>query len=95
MGFCFILPERCHDYDLYRGYKVVVNEPRPYLHHEEYRSRYAHYRGYYDHQPALKNIGINIMTCDEDGPGNGQVMVMRMAIIKKITARKKNSRYSI
>ena len=41
--FTSTLPQRYHSYDLYRGYKVVLNEPRPYLHHEEYRARYAHY----------------------------------------------------
>jgi hypothetical protein len=44
MDFASSLPERYHSYDIYRGYKVVVNEHRPYLHHEVYRSKYAHYR---------------------------------------------------
>ncbi len=69
--FASSLPERCRNYDLYRGYKVVLNEPRPYLHHEEYRSRYAYYRGYYDHQPPLREHGNKHYDHDEDGPGNG------------------------
>ena len=75
--FATSLPERCRNYDLYRGYKVVINEPRPYLHHDEYRSRYAHYRGYYDHQPVLREHGNKHYDRDdhddhdEDGPGNG------------------------
>ncbi len=67
--FASSLPERCRNYDLYRGYKVVFNEPRPYLHHDEYRARYAHYCGYYDHQPVLHEHG-NKHYDDEDGPGN-------------------------
>jgi hypothetical protein len=39
------LPSRYRGYDLYSGYKVVVNEPRPYLRFEEHRMRYAPYRG--------------------------------------------------
>jgi hypothetical protein len=69
--FANTLPEKCRNYNLYRGYKVVINEPRPYLHHEEYRSRYAHYRGYYDHQTALRAHGNKHYEHDEDGPVNG------------------------
>jgi len=42
------LPARYRGFDLYHSYKVVVNEPRPYLHHDVYRSRYAGYRGRYN-----------------------------------------------
>ncbi|HET7002980.1 MAG TPA: hypothetical protein VFI33_16755 [Puia sp.] len=62
--FATSLPPRCSSYNLYRGYKVVINDPRPYLHHENYRVRYAHYREYYDHQPVLRDHR-------DDGPGNG------------------------
>jgi hypothetical protein len=64
------LPQRCHDYDLYRGYKVVINEPRPYRNHGYYRSRYAHYRNYYGHQTVLRDHR-NKHDDDGDGPGNG------------------------
>lgn len=37
------LPYMYRDYDLYRGYKVVINEPRPYLHCDVYRERYRPY----------------------------------------------------
>ncbi|GAB2815538.1 hypothetical protein [Ferruginibacter profundus] len=43
--FSAALPAQYRDYDLYSCYKVVVNEPRPYLRCDEYRSRYASYRG--------------------------------------------------
>ena len=46
--FSAALPARYHGYDLYSGYKVVLNEPRPYLHHAVYRERYAPYRGRHD-----------------------------------------------
>ena len=73
-----ILPPRYHDYDLYRGYKVVINEPKPYLHHDRYRTQYVRYREYYDHQPVLREHGYNRDEYherrdehDEHGPGNG------------------------
>lgn len=40
-----VLPPRYANYDLYRGYKVVINEPRPYLHAATYRAKYAPYKG--------------------------------------------------
>lgn len=39
------LPPRFHDYDLYHGYKVVINEPNPWYHHDRYRVQYQGYRG--------------------------------------------------
>ncbi|WP_202630187.1 hypothetical protein [Sediminibacterium roseum] len=40
------LPPRYGNYDLYTGYKVVVNEPRPYLRADYYRSNYGKYKGW-------------------------------------------------
>ena len=34
------LPPRYRDYDLYRSYKVVINEPRPWRRNEVYREKY-------------------------------------------------------
>jgi hypothetical protein len=42
--FATSLPERCRSYDMYRGYKVVINEPAPYRHCEIYRERYGRYK---------------------------------------------------
>ena len=50
------LPYRYRNYDLYGGYKVVMNDyrgNRPYEHFREYRTRYA--RGYRGHEQ--RNIG--------------------------------------
>jgi hypothetical protein len=52
--FSAYLPVRYRSYDLYSGYKVVVNEPRPYLHANVYRTRYAPYRGRHD-QVIIRN----------------------------------------
>ena len=66
--FAAALPERCRDYDLYRGYKVVINEPQPWLHHEMYRTRYVQYRNCRDRQPVLRD---DRHRGDPDGPGHG------------------------
>lgn len=42
------LPARHRGYDLHRGQKVVINSPRPYLRHHNYRSQY----GYASYAPA-------------------------------------------
>lgn len=50
------LPSRYRDYDLYNGYKVVMNDYHgrtPYYNHSQYRTRYA--RGYRGH--AQRSIG--------------------------------------
>jgi hypothetical protein len=47
--FAYNLPAR-FNYDIYSGYKVVVNEPQPYRHAEMYRTKYAGYRGNHGQQ---------------------------------------------
>jgi hypothetical protein len=69
--FAASLPYRYHSYDLYRGYKVVIDEPRPYLHHDQYKVRYAQYRGCYDHQPVLRDHRNEYQDQYAEGPGNG------------------------
>lgn len=43
--FSNALPSRYGGYDLYNGYKVVVNDPRPYLRPDVYRVKYGKYKG--------------------------------------------------
>ena len=54
--FSASLPPRYRDYDLYSSYKVVVNEPRPYLRNDFYRTRYSGYRGRRD-QVIIRDRG--------------------------------------
>ncbi len=42
--FAAALPARFHNVDLYHTYKVVLNEPRPYLHHDEHVRKYAEFK---------------------------------------------------
>jgi hypothetical protein len=48
------LPTRYSNYDVYTGYKVVINEPTPYRNAEMYRSQYGGYRGRHD-QEIIRN----------------------------------------
>jgi hypothetical protein len=45
------LPSRYHDYDLFKSYKVVVNERNPWRNHGNYREKYANYKGRRDQEP--------------------------------------------
>ena len=42
------LPPRYANYDVYHGYKVVINHPDPWRNGAVYRARYARYRGYHE-----------------------------------------------
>jgi hypothetical protein len=44
--FAACLPAPYRSYDLYRGYKIVINDPAPYQRCDYYRRQYGHYRGY-------------------------------------------------
>ncbi|CAL1520692.1 hypothetical protein [Chitinophaga sp. MM2321] len=52
--FASSLPSR-YRYDLYRGYKVVINDPRPYLHADVYRGKYGRYKGWYGRQTVIRD----------------------------------------
>jgi hypothetical protein len=49
------LPARYHSYDLYSGYKVVINEPKPYLHFNNHRAEYAKYKGWKGKQVVIRD----------------------------------------
>ncbi|MBI3883097.1 MAG: hypothetical protein HY305_02490 [Sphingobacteriales bacterium] len=42
------LPPRYRDFDIYHSYKVVINEDKPYLRNDVYRSKYVGYKGRHD-----------------------------------------------
>ena len=42
------LPVRFGSFDIYHSYKVVINEPKPYLHHNNYKVKYVSYKGKHD-----------------------------------------------
>ena len=53
--FATSLPSRYSYYNLYSGYKVVINEPRPYLHFTTHRVTYAKYKGNNGRQVIIRN----------------------------------------
>ena len=53
--FSASLPYRYRNYDLYSGYKVVVNRPRPYLNFRNDRVQYARYKGFHNQQENFRD----------------------------------------
>lgn len=53
--FAASLPGRYRGYDLYSGYKVVINEQRPYDHFYDHRDRYARYRNWRGRQECIRD----------------------------------------
>jgi hypothetical protein len=56
--FAYNLPPAYRSYNLYSGYKVVINQPKPYMYHNTYRVKYAKYKGHKG-QGNWKNHGSN------------------------------------
>ena len=48
------LPHAYRHYDLYRGYKVVINEHRAYRYYNSHKVKYAGYNGYKGHGKKYK-----------------------------------------
>ena len=48
--FAAQLPPRFHNFDLYRSYKVVLNEREPWRNHAIYREKYISFKGRHDQQ---------------------------------------------
>ena len=48
--FAASLPGRCGNYDLYNGYKVVINERDPWCHFNNHRVQYAPFRYRHDQE---------------------------------------------
>jgi hypothetical protein len=73
------LPSRYGNYDLYNGYKVVLNDNNPFTRAEDYRARYARYRNWNGerqvllrdkHDERYKNNGPG--RSDHEDRGNGK-----------------------
>ncbi|MBC7915339.1 MAG: hypothetical protein H7Y07_14585 [Pyrinomonadaceae bacterium] len=55
-AFSNSLPSRYNSYNLYNGYKVVMNTPKPYLYHDQHKVKYAKYKGSSGKQKTLKAV---------------------------------------
>lgn len=69
--FASTLPARYHNYDLYSGYKVVINEPSPYRHDRIYRTKYAGYKDNHS-QEAIRNSHDSKYFVNKDHPRHNQ-----------------------
>ena len=49
------LPSRFRNFDLYSAYKVVVNEPKPYLRNNVYATRYSKFKNYGGRQTIIRD----------------------------------------
>lgn len=48
------LPAQYRSYDLYKGHKVVMNEPDAYKYNKDHKVKYANYKGN-DSQPVIRD----------------------------------------
>lgn len=74
--FANTLPPRYRGYDLYSGYKVVVNRPKPYLNFSRDRVAYGRYKNWSGaRQPMLRESRNNGNQYGNNGnrPGNGNM----------------------
>jgi|SRR5687768_7472745 len=53
--FATSLPYRYRSYNIYTGYKIVINQPRPYIHFAAHKVKYAKYKGNNGRQVIIKN----------------------------------------
>ncbi|MGM9475851.1 hypothetical protein ACS5PU_05445 [Pedobacter sp. GSP4] len=49
------LPAQYRNFDLYSAYKVVINEPRPYLRNNIYVTKYSRYKNYNGRQTIIRD----------------------------------------
>jgi hypothetical protein len=50
----YYLPQHYRNYDVYHAQKIVINEPRPYLHHNVYKKRYSE-SDHYSRQESIRD----------------------------------------
>ncbi|KQS39817.1 hypothetical protein ASG14_19290 [Pedobacter sp. Leaf194] len=49
------LPSQFRNFDLYRAYKAVVNEPKPYLRNNVYAAKYRNFKNYNGRQTVIRD----------------------------------------
>jgi hypothetical protein len=65
------LPPRYRGYNLYNGYKVVINEPKPYLHFATHRANYGKYKGWKNKQVVIRDSREPKYFVVKGHPGHG------------------------
>ncbi|WP_432710244.1 hypothetical protein [Pedobacter sp.] len=67
------LPSRYRGYNLHHGRKVVINSHRPYLHHNNYKKRYASHK----YAPVRYNQGNNRRLASRESYSRSRVVERR------------------
>lgn len=70
--FSRTLPSRYRNFDLYSTYKVVVNEPRPYLRHDYYVSNYEKFRNARGQQKVIRDVRGHGQQMDRNAQDNSR-----------------------
>jgi hypothetical protein len=82
------LPSRHRGYNLHNGRKVVINSPRPYLKHHNYRKRYASHR----YTPARQHHQQNRRLAIRDNDNRPREVQRRPAHDNRGNYRKQDNR---
>lgn len=78
------LPETAGNYDLFSGYKVVINRPDPYTNYRAHKVRYSNYAGQKNRQTAIANSNNPKYFIVEGHPKNRQDAGTAISLNKKI-----------
>jgi hypothetical protein len=81
------LPARYKNYNVYNGYKVVINDPKPYLKNASYKSKYASYKGRKG-QPVIKNSSDSKYYVIKNHPKNNSPKVINKSSSSKVVINK-------
>jgi hypothetical protein len=70
--FVSSLPASYRSYNLYSGYKVVINEPKPYLHFDAHKVKYGKYKGWKGKQVVIRDSREPKYFVVKGHPGNAK-----------------------
>lgn len=65
------MPARYRNYDLYRSYKVVINDKNPWRRHSQYHKQYGRYASMHDKQVPLRDSRDHNNGHNDNGLKNG------------------------
>jgi hypothetical protein len=85
------LPRRYQNYDLYRSYKVVVNESNPWVHNDDDHRRYYAYRDRHD-QVIIRDRRDLRFRGTADNEGDRKVEEIRRRLMYKKLKERQNER---
>jgi hypothetical protein len=69
--FAASLPARYPKVDLYKTYKVVINEDKPYMHHDEHVKKYMEFRNRHD-QEVIRDSHDKKYFVNKNHPQHGE-----------------------